>query len=180
MKKVFFLFLLFAGTQVCSQQHYKSFIPKGFKELSFVKGDLNGDKIPDAILVLRDASDKIFPSEAKRPLFILFGTGGNKYKIAALNNNVVLSYVYGGGWGEPLSDIVIKNGYFSVELYGGSRERWSRIITFKYNKYDKKFYLHKDGSSVVDTLDPDKEFPEKIRTTKDFGRLPFEKFNVYN
>lgn len=59
----------------------------------------------------------------KRPLYILTGQSDQSYKLAAKNDNVVYCVNCGGIMGDPFSGIAIKNGYFSVEHYGGSAWR---------------------------------------------------------
>ena len=81
--------------------------------------------------------------------------------------------------GDPFMGIKIKNGYFSVEHYGGSSWRWTRIITYKYSKQDKEWFLHKDGSESFHASEPQK-VETKIKTTKDFGQIKFEEFDIYD
>ncbi len=70
-----------------------------------------------------------------RPLLILIGNSyGNLKKVAHNNNNTVLCHNCGGIFSDPFEGITIKNGYFSVEHYGGSNWRWTEIITYKYLK----------------------------------------------
>ena len=185
MNRALIIIMLVTATAFCanaqSAKPAEAFIPNGYEKRIFETGDLNQDKIPDAILILTKKNEVDFSMEkpAKRPLIILFGKGNNKYVQAGRNDNAVLCYHCGGAFGDPLENVVIKNGYFSIEHYGGSRERWSRIITFKYNTRDKNFYLHKDGTSVIDNTDLERDIPDKIKTTKDFGTIRFENFNVY-
>lgn len=184
MKHLLLITLLVTGKLATAQtaKAVSEFIPKGYEERILETGDLNRDKIPDAILLLTKKDEDYYSMEkpAGRPLIILLGKGNNKYVMAARNDNAVLCYHCGGAFGDPLEDVVIKNGYFSVQYYGGGRERWSREITFKYNDADKKLYLYKDGTEITDTFDLEKEMPVKIKTAKDFGKIPFEKFDIYN
>jgi hypothetical protein len=75
-------------------------------------------------------------------------------------------------------DIVIKNGYFSVEHYGGSAWRWTRIITYKYSKEENNWFLYKDGGESFNAGDPEK-VEKTVRTTKDFGKVLFKDFDIY-
>jgi hypothetical protein len=85
----------------------------------------------------------------------------------------------GGMMGDPYQGLVIKNGYFSVELYGGSRYRWARTVTFKYAPADSTWYLHKDGHESYDTMDESQKSKTKIYTVKNFGKVAFDQFDVY-
>ena len=80
--------------------------------------------------------------------------------------------------GDPFVGITIKDGYFSVEHVGGSAWRWARIVTYKYSKDDKNWYLHKDRQESFHALDP-KEVEARVLSTKDFGTKLFENFDIY-
>jgi len=178
MKKLLTLVIL-CSTLLLSSNIPKSvlkIIPKDYKVLNFTKGDLNKDKFDDAILILKhNGEDK---DEFKRPLYILLGSKGENYKVIAKNSNAVLGYFDGGVFGDPFDGVTIKNGYFSIEHYGGSNWRWTRIVTFKYNKKKKNWFLYKDGGDSYHTSNPDKVSTE-IQTVKDFGIVPFKKYNIF-
>ncbi len=114
----------------------------------------------------------------KRPLYILIGQSDQSYKLTAKNNNVVYCVDCGGMMGDPFMGITIKNGYFSIEHYGGSAWRWTKIVTFKYSKTKKKWFLHKDGGDSFHTSQPEK-VETKVKTVKDFGVIQFEKYDIY-
>jgi hypothetical protein len=155
------------------------FLPKNYSILDTASGDLNLDQIQDYILVLsrngEDTLSSVVEHHEKRPLLILLGDQSNKLQLARRNDNTVYCFDCGGVMGDPYVGITIKNGYFSVEHYGGSAWRWTRIITYKYSKQDKEWFLHKDGSESFHALEPDK-VESKIKTIKDFGKITFEQF----
>jgi hypothetical protein len=151
-------------------------IPKDYTVLNFTKGDLNRDKFDDAILILKHNNEE--HNEYKRPLYILLGDENGTYKVVAKNNSVVLGREDGGIYGDPFEGVTIKRGYFSIEHYGGSSWRWSRIITFKYNKNQKDWFLYKDGEKTYHISNPQKTTTE-IQTVKDFGIVSFKNYNVF-
>jgi hypothetical protein len=159
---------------------YDPFIPEGYEVLGSAEGDLNKDEYIDAVLALKMIGEADVPdpydNPAKRPLLLLLGNADYGYSEAARNDNVVLCQACGGVFGDPYDGITIKDGYFSVEHYGGSNWRWSRIITFKWDAEKKDWFLHKDGGVNYHTSDPDK-VEEEVKTVKDFGVVPFGKFN---
>lgn len=161
---------------------FMGLLPKGYEVLDSIKGDLNLDKIDDIVVVLKKPNEEetsdVAKHPEKRPLLLFLRDANGGLELAARNDNVVLCVDCGGMMGDPYSRIVIKNGYFSVEQFGGSGWRWNRIITFKYNPSDKKWYLHKDGTENFHNSEPEK-VEREILTTKDFGKVPFEKFTVY-
>lgn len=160
----------------------KAFIPDGYEPISAATGDLNMDAIPDAVLVVKKPNEKetsdVVDHPTKRPLLVLLGEGKNKYKLAGRNDNVVLCVDCGGIFGDPFEGVSIKNGFFSVEHYGGSAWRWTKIITFKYSPADKNWLLSRVGSDSYHTSDPNK-VKTTIKTAKNFGKVLFEKYDGY-
>jgi hypothetical protein len=157
-------------------------IPEGYVPLDVSSGDLNLDSFPDVVLIVKkpnesDTSDVIDNPE-KRPLLVILGDGNGKYKLAARNDNVVFCVNCGGVFGDPFEGVTIKRGYFSVEHYGGSNWRWTKIITFKYSKADNNWLLTRIGRDSFHTSDPNKSKSD-IKTAKNFGKVLFERYNVY-
>jgi len=159
------------------------FVPQGYSVMDTCSGDLNRDTWRDMLVVLRqngeDSLSKTTDSTIKRRLLILTAQADGSYKLAAQSDNVVYCYTCGGVMGDPFMGLVIKNGYFSIEHYGGSRERWEQTITFKYAAEDSTWYLHKDGTSTFDAVDESARKKTKILTVKDFGKVPFDQYDVY-
>ena len=158
-----------------------AFIPAGYSLLDSVSGDLDLDKMKDYILVLKkNGEDTLAGDPAKaphRPLLILAGVAGGGFILKAKNDKTVLCFTCGGLMGDPFMGIVIKNGYFSIEHYGGSSWRWTRIITYKYSTADSRWYLFKDGHEYFHATQPD-SVQRTILTTKDFGKVAFEEFDI--
>ncbi|WP_158827419.1 hypothetical protein [Mucilaginibacter lacusdianchii] len=160
----------------------RGFIPKGYEALDVTQGDLNRDAYPDAVMVLykkgEEKTSDVIDHPEKRPLLLLTGQADKTYKLAARSDNAVYCVDCGGQMGDPFTGITIKNGYFSVEHYGGSGWRWTRIITFKYSPAEKNWFLYKDGGERFHAADPEKVKTE-VETIKNFGKVPFQKFNIY-
>lgn len=160
----------------------KAFVPEGYEALNATSGNLNLDAIPDVILVVHQPNEKetsdVVDHPTKRPLLVLIGEGNNKYRLAARNDNAVYCVDCGGVFGDPFEGISIKNGIFSVEHYGGSAWRWTKIITFKYSVKDKNWLLTRVGSDSFHVSDPNK-VKSTVKTAKSFGRVLFEKYDVY-
>ena len=152
-----------------------SFIAKGFTILDSASGDLNKDGFRDVVLILKNSFEEN-NADTTRPLLILHGNNSKTYTLAAKNEHAVLCQGCGGVLGDPYENVVIKNNYFSVEHYGGSNWRWTRIITFKYDLKTKQYVLHRDAGISYHTSDPDKTI-NTIANKKDFGKLPFVQYN---
>ena len=160
-------------------------------------GNLNRDDQDDIVIILEEENrtltadltegadggagaggapqDKYELNEKKRPVMLLTRNRNGELKFARRNDNIVLCTDCGGVMGDPYTGIAIKNGYFSIEHYGGSNWRWTRIMTFKYSEQTKEWYLHKDGGDSYHTSNP-KKVEEKVLSKKDFGTIKFEDY----
>jgi hypothetical protein len=156
------------------------FVLEGYSILDTIFGDLNKDAKEDCALILKSKEEEKEKSfeEINRPLLLLLGTKEGKFELAARNDRVVYCKQCGGVFGDPYTGVTIKNGYFSVEHYGGSNWRWTRVITFKYDEKKKKWFLSRDGGDSFHTSEPEK-VETQIKTTKDFGVISFEEFNNF-
>ena len=164
--------------QLCSEFH-----PDNYSILNATKGNLNRDNIDDIVLVLKKDKEKEhwegeYEFGDKRPLYLLIGQADGSYRLAAKSNNAVYCVHCGGIMGDPFDGITIKNGYFSVEHYGGSSWRWTRIVTFKYSPAEKKWFLHKDGGDYFHISESEK-VETKVKTVRDFGKISFEEYDIY-
>lgn len=166
-----------------SVQQILTHIPDGYYIIDTCSGDLNLDNYTDYLIVLaqngEDSLSKVSEDDVKRRLLILTGTADQSYTLAAQSDNAVYCLQCGGMMGDPFQSLVIKNGYFSIEHYGGSRERWTRTITFKYSKSDSTWNLHKDGHGSFTAGEEDEKEKMKIYTVKDFGKVKFAEFDIY-
>ncbi|HXB40903.1 MAG TPA: hypothetical protein VNZ49_10205 [Bacteroidia bacterium] len=175
---LFFAFILFflSNFFFAQNKEWKRFVPPGYKMLDTLLGDLNLDDKKDMLLILKDAAeDTIKISEEQRPILILLGQTDGSYYQAGRSNQVVMCKSCGGVMGDPYQRMVISKGYFSVEHYGGSNERWTDIVTFKFDKKSKKWFLYKWGGDNFNVSEPDKK-TTLVRTPKEFGIMEFENF----
>ncbi len=156
-----------------------AFVPAGFGILDSASGDLNRDAWPDKVLVLRkNGEDTTTVEDLDRPLLLLLGQPDHRYALAARNDRVVLRRGEGGMMGDPYQQVVIKKGFFSVEHYGGSSHRWTRVITFKYAPADHSWYLSREGSEGFSAFAPDSTTFSSSHTPRDFGKVPFVKYDA--
>jgi len=152
---------------------FARFVLPGYEILGFAVGDLNRDEFPtDAVLALRKTDEA---DEDARPLLLLVRGPAGQLSFAGRNDNVVLCAECGGMMGDPYSGIVIKDGYFSVEHFGGSAWRWSHIVTFKHADEKLGWTLHKVGGDSFHTADPE-AVETKVKTVADFGLVHFATF----
>ena len=150
-------------------RQFLSFIPAGFTILDSASGDINKDGKKDFLVILKNNREETM-ADTTRPLLLLTGDGKGLYKLAERNDSIVLCKGCGGVLGDPYAGITIKNGFFSIEHYGGSSWRWPRIITFKYDIKLKQFVLHRDAGDSYHSSDPDK-VTRNVYHKDDFGKL---------
>ncbi len=161
----------------------EEFLPEGYVIKDTTRGDLNRDEYPDMILIAsikeEDSISHSVDSTIFRPLIILLGQPDGSLKQVARNDHVVYCASCGGMMGDPYVQTVIKDGYFSIEHYGGSSYRWGMTITFKYIPAERNWYLHRIGEMTFTVDDPDGTMKETGQTTKDFGKVRFEEYDIY-
>jgi hypothetical protein len=169
------------GDTIILPQKISKFIPEGFTLIDTAMGDLNLDKYGDIILVLKTIGEDtaLDATEYKRPLLLLLGNADHTFTLAARNDDVVYCYRCGGMFGDPYDGVRIRKGVFTVNHFGGSNERWSNAITFKYSPTDKTWYLYRivdEGWSVFHL----NKIESSAKTKKDFGVVSFKNYNGDN
>lgn len=151
----------------------------GYALIDTAMGDLNLDKYPDIILILKTIGEDtaLVATEYKRPLLLLLGRADKTFTLAARNDNIVYCYQCGGMFGDPYAGVEIKKGLFTIHHFGGSNDRWSNDISFKYSPTNKTWYLNKivDKGWSVFHLD---KVETSMQTKKNFGVVSFEKYNA--
>ena len=113
----------------------QSFVPKGWKVLDKVDGDLNKDNLADTAAVLEqdmELKTQGYDTAPERILIILFKQKDGSCKLAADADKAVLRANEGGIFGDPYDSISIKNGVLSIAFYGGSIDRWGYTYKFRY------------------------------------------------
>ena len=123
----------------------QSFIPEGYDTLMTVTGDVNKDKTPDIVMVLRHEYELSHDLENMDPdtlpsriLVVLFRKG-KEFELAAASGAVILCKHCGGIMGDPFQFVSIEKGIIVVNHYGGSAWRWG--YTHKFRFQNKAFYL---------------------------------------
>jgi hypothetical protein len=179
IKFILFLFGLFCFiTYVTGQsQDLASFIPADYSILDSASGDINKDGKKDLIVILKNNLEEI-NGETTRPLLILVSNEKGSYNLSGRNDSVVLCKACGGVFGDPYAGMTVKNNFFSIEHYGGSNWRWTRIITFRYDPKSKQVLLHRDAGDSFHTSDPDKT-TTSIYNKEDFGKLSFAGYSCH-
>jgi hypothetical protein len=161
----------------------RPFVVKGFRPLSVESADLNGDGLPDFVLVLEKQKAK--PSDPdidqkQRPLLILVGQPGGALKEMKRNESIVYCSTCGGAMGDPFVGIEAAPKTFTVSHYGGSAQRWSLEYTFNFSHRDNTWQLVRVKEENFNALEPN-EVKTKIYTPpKHFGKIDIEDFDPEN
>ncbi|MGZ8552234.1 MAG: hypothetical protein ACXWV8_02435 [Chitinophagaceae bacterium] len=174
---VVLIFIAFNFVVSGQSQRLLSLLPGGFTILDSASGDINRDGKKDWLIILRNDNEEV-NADTTRPLLLLLGSDNGKYQLSERNDSIVLCRNCGGSFGDPYAGITVKNNFFSIEHYGGSSWRWTRIITFKYDIKRKQFVLHRDAGISYHNSDPGKT-TQNIHNKQDFGKMLFSKFS-YN
>ncbi len=164
MKKLIMCFILLAGIQAANAQDFPlpekadypeisvsgkrtaDFVPSGWKIIGETKGDLNGDKIPDAALaIIGTSAEFITKGEFIQPdgfdsnprmLIVLFGEKDG-YKLAEKSNSMIAA-ASGPQMEEPFDSIEIKNGILQITQHifmnAGGWSTSSHIYKFRFQK----------------------------------------------
>ncbi|MFY1047128.1 hypothetical protein [Chryseobacterium sp. GP-SGM7] len=144
----------------------KEFQPAGSTIIETVDGDLDGDKIPEKVIIYNTKDTTEYGNI--RELQILKKTNG-KWTILEKSRNAILKSNDGGMMGDPYQSTEIKNGILEITQAGGSSWKWG--YTDKYRFQDGHFELIGYSSSSGK--------PEEYFTDIDFnlstGQLIFEK-----
>jgi hypothetical protein len=178
MKASIKILLIFIISQTISAQNSElnSFVPKGFKILDSEKCDINQDDFTDYIVILKN-DNETKETELNRPLLIIEGKKDGALKLVAKNEQIVLCFDCGGIFGDPYAGITAKKNYFSIEHFGGSNWRWTRVITFKYDKKLKKYILHKDAGESWHVFDL-KKVEYQPYNKESWDKIEFENYKV--
>jgi hypothetical protein len=166
MKKVFLLSLLISGSLVSIAQEQKitmpmtakapeDFAPKGWEIDAVEKGDLNGDKIDDAAIVMTKPEvmeNDTLKESSKRFLVLAFGDGG-QFKRTAFSDEAALDKDEGGAMGDPFQELKIEKGIVIINYYGGSAWRWG--VTQRYRWQQNRWILIGNTYEGFHATEPD-------------------------
>jgi hypothetical protein len=168
MKKAFLLGLLISGSLVSIAQEPKitipmtakapeGFAPDGWEVRVVEKGDLNGDKIDDVVIVMTKPEimeNGVLVEGKKNFLALAFGDGG-QFKRTAFSDEAVLDTEEGGPFGDPFEGLKIENGTVIIYHYGGGGQRWSSAERYRWSQ--NRWMLIGKTYGTINILDLDEE-----------------------
>ncbi len=113
------------------------FIPEGYDTLQTAWGDLNKDGKEDAVLALhaKEMEDQIGVTindeDVPQRFLLILLKSNNGFTLSAKSDKAIMCRSCGGIFGDPFSEISIKNNVLSISHYGGSAWRWSYVHKFR-------------------------------------------------
>jgi len=167
----------------------KPFVLKGYETLDYITGDINGDKRPDAILILKVLEESNNTSdEPKRPLIILTRQDNGKLKSVKRNDDLVLCRQCGGVYGDPYENTTIGGNGFTLEFYGGSSWRWGYTYRFSWQAAKKNWFLVNEKQISFQAGDPESTTKEvQIKAAElgeisidDYGKIGAGDYGIWN
>mgnify|MGYP006173125555 CR=1 FL=1 len=133
MRKTFCLLLGASGIFCLAQ---KQFQPAGSTILETVDGDLDGDKIPEKVMIYTTKDEGEIGKI--REIQILKKVNG-KWTILEKSRNAVMESSAGGMMGDPYQSTGIEKGILTIIQAGGSSWKWD--VTDKYRFQNGHFEL---------------------------------------
>lgn len=126
MKTPFCILALISSTFCFAQ---KEFQPKGSTINETIDGDLDGDKIPEKVIVYNIPTKD--DSGDLREIQILKKVN-NKWTILEKSGNAILGSKDGGMMGDPYMGTKIEKGILIISHYGGSSWRWADTDKYRF------------------------------------------------
>jgi len=161
----------------------KPFVTEGKYMVTYAAGDFNGDKQIDAVLVLGnlDEVSKYRNDEikSKRNVLILKRNDAGNLEKMHENEDIVYCYSCDSPQGSPLTSISFSGNTFAVEHEAGKANRWTRIITFEYDREKELWWLIKDASSLYNIMN-NNGMQSEVKTQDDFGFIYFEYYDAFS
>lgn len=163
-------------------EELEAFVDEEHFIITYAAGDFNGDLQTDAILVLGDKKEvdkhRTKQEEVKRPLLILKRNDQGVLEKMHENDKVVYCYMCDSPNGSPLTSILFEGNTFAVQHEAGKSNRWTRIVSFEYDREKEVWLLLKDATSQYNIMNG-KGFDSTVKTQDDFGFITFERVDVF-
>lgn len=160
-----------------------AFIDEGQYLVTYEAGDFNGDKLIDAVVVLANLDEvskyKNEQIQSKRNVIILKRNDNGVLEKTLENDAIVYCYLCSSPFGSPLTSIVFSGNRFAVEHEAGKVNRWTRIITFEYDREKELWLLLKEATSIYNIMNS-RGFQSEVKTQDDFGFIYFENYDAFS
>ncbi|WP_312077196.1 hypothetical protein [Chryseobacterium sp.] len=161
-------------TSILSPHQNKTATQNEEKLYSFSR-DLNGDGINDKIILYKNhkGTDEFITTHFSLPMKIFKGRkdgldlwhqNGN---LITNNQNTCVS--------EGFETVIIKGNYFTIQQQTCYDYNIVLNAYISFVVKNDNIYLHKYGETYFDKVNHERKIPDRIWTTKDFGKITFDK-----
>jgi hypothetical protein len=154
---------------------------EGYRLESFTTGDINEDRRPDFIAIFQEAEARDTTASDERGfrsrrVALILNQGWPRLKLAATNDNVIdcIGCAHMAIF-DAYRGTTIKGPYFSFESTDGGCTRTMDVLTFRYSKQQKNWFLYKAGRDTRECSN-DEGWYHEGKTRRDFGEIAFDKF----
>lgn len=115
------------------------FAPAGWKIETEAKGDLNGDRLPDAAMIVQEATATDGKSRG-RAVIVVTAQSDKTWKKAVVVDEIIQCVDCGGNRGDV--GVEIKNGVISISDYSGSSAAYgNQTYRFRFEAATGRFQL---------------------------------------
>jgi hypothetical protein len=155
------------------ETEFSEFIPESSTLFLSARGDIDADGDDDVLIVY---APNLATDTTPRALMLLLRNADGILIKSVVNPNAILCRNCGGMMGDPLQQIRVGRGEFTLRFEGGSRELWSSEYQFKYMK-DRGIWML--AEAVFSGLDRAySKVAQKRQNQKDFGDISIEAFDA--
>lgn len=153
---------------------FAPWISSGYQLLSHFDGDLDGDGIGDAALVL-DSTDK-----SARRLVVLKGLADGSFTRTGLSDGVILCASCNGSVRtseDPFKGVLLQKGKLVVQHAVAGGDHWKTSLTFAWSRRDSQWQL----VEYVDAWSEPLEGKNQVctyRPPREFGKISLEEINL--
>ena len=176
------VFLLITNTLLAQPkilpEEAKAFVLPGYEMLDYVIGDINNDKKPDALLVLKQTGEDSIDTDPCRPLLVLTRQVNGTLVKAAQSDSAILCRHCGGVFGDPYEGISIQKNVFTISFYGGSSWRWAYRYTFSFNPLKSNWFLIRQFELSYHNIDIDATQEQATIEKEELGDISIGSFNA--
>lgn len=160
----------------------KEFQPQGATVIETVDGDLDGDYIPEKVIVYNTKDTTDFGNF--REIQILKRVN-QKWTIMEKSRNAILKSKDGGMMGDPYQSTEIKNGILMITQAGGSSWKWGYTDKYRFQNghFELIGYSSDSGKPEEYWIDVDFNlstgqliFEKEVENTEEYGNSKREVF----
>lgn len=160
----------------------KEFQPQGATVIETVDGDLDGDYIPEKVIVYNTKDTTDFGNF--REIQILKRVN-QKWTIMEKSRNAILRSKDGGMMGDPYQSTEIKNGILMITQAGGSSWKWGYTDKYRFQNGHFELIGYSSGSGKPEEYWIDIDFnlstgklifDKEVENTEEYGNSKSEIF----